>query len=151
MQREKAKFESNDAREAAKEAAERAKLAEPIDLPLFAAPGASQGCRKRRRKASTGAQDDELLPRLQAARAAHEAASKAADEAEARVDVCCKRQERESAKLEALGPQPAGMGNHIQPELPCERCSRRYWKQGRTGSLWHCKECREKSTASKRW
>jgi hypothetical protein len=148
VQRDKAKFESDDAREAAKDAAERAKLAEPLELPLvFQGTGPSESSRsgrKRRRSVSTGMDYSGLLPTVHAARAAYEAAAKAADEAEAHVDVCEKRVERQKSKLEALGRLPAGVGAHIQPDPPCDRCRTRYRKRGRKGDLWHCKECKEK-------
>ena len=141
VQRERAMFANDAAREAAKDAAERAKLAEPIDLPLLSAAGTGQGGRKRRRKASTNAPDDAELPTMKAARAAYEAAQKAADEAAALAEACEKPLERAKQRLASLGPEPE-LDHRKTPRLapPCEKC-RRNWRSGR--DRYHCQACRE--------
>ena len=118
-------------------------LAAPVKLKL---PGETVGAKRKRTVAE---EPSPAAAEVQAACAAHEAAGRAADEADARVELCEQRQERAQRGLEALGPLPAEVGMHIQPESPCERCSTRFQKKGRTGDLWHCKECKEKVQRAK--
>jgi hypothetical protein len=110
-------------------------LGAPVKLKL---PNETVGAKRKRPVA------EQPGGALREARAAHKTAERAEDEAAARVELCEQRQERARRGLEALGPLPAEVGMHIQPESPCERCSTRFRKKGRTGDLWHCKECKEK-------